>query len=118
MPGPGARTYLKALAAGAVLCIGGPMLVNYVTPTEEEIFKKYNPELQKRALETREQRQQEFDDFVMKLKEASKSNKPIWGQLKEIERKEAQERSQRSRDEQASLEAEAKKRRAEIRSSA
>jgi hypothetical protein len=69
----------------------------YVTPTEEEIFKvnitratctpisfsvilttsqRYNPELQKRALETREQRQRDFDDFAMRLREASKSDKP------------------------------------------
>jgi hypothetical protein len=71
----------------------------YVTPTEEEIFKvlqytchvhrhaptpallliiaqRYNPDLQKRALETRESRQQEFDDFVMQLREMSKSDKP------------------------------------------
>jgi len=38
--------------------------------------KKYNPDLQRRALATRESRQQEFDDFVGKLKEASKSDKP------------------------------------------
>jgi len=45
------------------------MLVKYVMPSEEELFKRDNPELQKRSLETREQRLQEYDDFVTKLKE-------------------------------------------------
>ena len=40
--------------------------------------QKYNPELQKRSLENREQKQQDFDNFVNKLKEYSKSDKPIW----------------------------------------
>lgn len=45
-------------------------------PTDEELFKRYNPELQKKSLEGREKRQQEFDEFVTKLKEQSRSNKP------------------------------------------
>ncbi|KAG7152702.1 Nascent polypeptide-associated complex subunit beta like protein [Verticillium longisporum] len=48
----------------------------WLTPTEEELFKRYNPDLQKRSLERREQTQQEFDQYVGKLKELSKSNKP------------------------------------------
>lgn len=52
------------------------MLTAYVTPTEEELRSRYNPELLKRSLENREQKQQEFDDFVTKLKEYSKSDKP------------------------------------------
>ncbi len=47
----------------------------YLTPTDEELFQKYNPELQKRSLEGRYERQKEFDDFVTKLKEDSKSSK-------------------------------------------
>jgi hypothetical protein len=47
-----------------------------VQPTDEELFQKYNPELQKRSLERRVERQQEFDDFVTRLKEYSKSDKP------------------------------------------
>ena len=43
-----------------------------------DIEQKYNPELQKRSLENREQKQQDFDNFVCKLKEYSKSDKPIW----------------------------------------
>jgi hypothetical protein len=59
-----------------VIAVGGPALTMWITPTEEELFKKYNPDLQKKSLETRHQRQQEFDDFVTKLKEYSKSSKP------------------------------------------
>jgi CBP4 len=58
------------------MCIGGPALVIWVTPTEEELFKKFNPELQKRSLERREERQEEFNTFVAQLKEYSKSDKP------------------------------------------
>lgn len=56
--------------------MGGPALVYYVSPTEEELFKKYNPDLQKKSLANRSQKQEEFDDFVSKLKEYSKSDKP------------------------------------------
>jgi len=38
--------------------------------------QRYNPELQKRSLENRQGRQQDFDNFVNKLKEYSKSDKP------------------------------------------
>jgi hypothetical protein len=62
--------------SGAICCIGGPALIFYISPTEEEIFLKYNPELQKRSLENRIERQQDFDNFVGKLKEYSKSDKP------------------------------------------
>ncbi|KAF9738104.1 assembly factor cbp4 [Paraphaeosphaeria minitans] len=114
---PGAGTYIKAIGAGAALIIGGPALVWYVSPTEEEIFKKYNPDLQKRALAQRESRQQDFDDFVTHLKEAAKSDKPIWIAQKEMDQKRALEKNQRLRDDQANFIAEAERRRAEIRSS-
>ena len=48
----------------------------WLTPTEEELFSRYNPELQRRSLENREQKQEEFDQFVRRLKEYSKSDKP------------------------------------------
>ena len=41
-----------------------------------KLFKKYSPELQKKSLERRYERQKEFDDFVTQLKEYSKSDKP------------------------------------------
>ncbi|KAK8917353.1 Cytochrome b mRNA-processing protein 4 [Metarhizium guizhouense ARSEF 977] len=56
-----------------------------LTPTEDELRAKYNPDLLKKSIETREERQQEFDDFVTRLKEYSKSDKPIWIVVKEEE---------------------------------
>lgn len=58
------------------MVIGGPALTMWLTPTEEELFKRYNPDLQKRSLANREQIQADFDEYVKKLKEHSKSNKP------------------------------------------
>lgn len=48
----------------------------WLTPTEEELRSRYNPDLLKRSEETREERQVEFDDFVNRLKAYSKSDKP------------------------------------------
>ena len=39
-------------------------------------MQRYSPELQKKALAGREQRQKDFDAFVGQLKEASRSDKP------------------------------------------
>ncbi|WPG98184.1 Hypothetical protein R9X50_00097000 [Acrodontium crateriforme] len=73
-------TWAKMLVGGAAMCIGGPALVYWVMPTEEELFKRYNPELQARSLANRQERQQEFDDFVGRLKGYSKSNKTVWAE--------------------------------------
>lgn len=59
-----------------VIAVGGPALTYWLTPTEEELFKKYNPDLQKKSLANRSQTQQEFNEFVGKLKEYSRSDKP------------------------------------------
>ena len=72
-------------SSGAGLCIGGPYLIYYVTPTEEELFmvsvtnffllfisahlfefkelrltnsQRYNPDLQRRSLENRQGKQE------------------------------------------------------------
>ena len=58
------------------MCVGGPMLTVYVMPTDEELFQKYNPELQKRSLERREERTTEFNEWLQNLKRQSRSNKP------------------------------------------
>ncbi|OCL02632.1 CBP4-domain-containing protein [Glonium stellatum] len=116
MPNP--RTTFKMLVAGAAMCIGGPALVWYVSPTEEELFKRYNPELQKRSLENRKERQEDFDKFVTNLKEYSKSDKPIWTVAKEAEEKNRREAAAKMREEQQALAAGIERRRQEIRSSA
>ncbi|KAK5663233.1 hypothetical protein OQA88_6651 [Cercophora sp. LCS_1] len=79
--------WTKMLATAGVVCVGGPAFTMWVTPTDEQLFKKYNPELQKRSLEQRHEREKEFDDFVTKLKEQSRSSKPIWLVQKEEEEK-------------------------------
>lgn len=58
------------------MCVGGPALIYYVTPSEEELFLRYNPELQRRSLANRKERQEDFDQFVTRLKKYSKSDKP------------------------------------------
>ena len=80
---------------GGIMCIGGPALVIWVTPSPEELFKasslpffniyqelnakqRYNPELQKRSLENRAARVEQFEDFMGKLRKYSQSDKPIW----------------------------------------
>ncbi|KAI1445592.1 CBP4-domain-containing protein [Annulohypoxylon stygium] len=84
-------TWIKMLAVGGAVCVGGPAFVVWVQPSEEELFKKYNPDLQKKSLERRYERQKEFDDFVTQLKEYSKSEKPIWTVQEEALRKQKQE---------------------------
>lgn len=62
--------------SGAICCIGGPALVYYVSPSEEELFQKYNPDLQRRSLANRKEKQEDYDNFVGKLKEFSRSDRP------------------------------------------
>ncbi|KAL5339588.1 CBP4-domain-containing protein [Aspergillus crustosus] len=70
-----AGTWLKMLGVGIVICVGGPALVQNIRPTDEELFKRYNPDLQKRSLEEGDRRAQEFDEYVTRLKQWSKSDK-------------------------------------------
>ncbi|KAK3632920.1 Assembly factor cbp4 [Elasticomyces elasticus] len=80
-------------------------------------LQKYNPELQKRSLERRKEKQEDFDYFVGRLKEYSKSDKPIWAVWEQdVERKKQlgiQQELDRRRDEAAEAEA----RKQEMRSS-
>ncbi|KAL7268107.1 Assembly factor cbp4 [Rhizina undulata] len=89
-------TIFKMIAASALCVIGGPALVYYVQPEPDELFKKYNPELQKRALAQREQRLKDHEEFLDRLKEYSKSDKHIWvvaaEKEKELRREVAEER--------------------------
>lgn len=109
------------------MCIGGPALIVYVSPTEEELFKaccavsirdlqanqvqRYNPELQKRSLENRAQKQQDANNFVNQLKEYSKRDKPIWAVAAEEEAK----ARENSAEEQRKIAEEIQKRRDEIK---
>ena len=66
---------LTLFPSGIAISVGGPAFVEYIRPTDEELVKRYNPDLQKRSAEQGERRAQEFDDYVKKLKEWSKSDK-------------------------------------------
>ncbi|KAF2237848.1 CBP4-domain-containing protein [Viridothelium virens] len=114
---PATGTWVKMAVVTVAMCVGGPALVYYVTPTEEELFKKYNPELQKRSLENRQARQQEFDDYVNKLKEWSRSDKQIWFAAEEMAEKARMEQKDKILDEQNRLAAEVERRRKEMRDS-
>jgi hypothetical protein len=61
--------------SGLLMVVGGPAMVEYIRPTDEELRERYNPDLKKRSVEQGERRAQEFDDYVSKLKEWSKSDK-------------------------------------------
>ena len=75
------------------------------------MLQRYNPELQKRSLENREQKQQDFDDFVNKLKKYSKSDKPIWAAAAEDEERMRANKA----EEQQRIAEEIQKRRDEIK---
>ncbi|KAM0712178.1 hypothetical protein Q7P37_011272 [Cladosporium fusiforme] len=106
-------TWVKMIATGGIFCVGGPALVMYLTPTEEELFTRYNPELQRRSLERRQEKQEDFDNFVGRLKEYSKSDKPIWTAWeKDIER-----RRKEMKDAKVAEDAEAEAKRQEIKGS-
>ncbi|KAG5993921.1 hypothetical protein E4U52_001579 [Claviceps spartinae] len=73
------------ILAGVGISVGGPILTMRLMPTEDELRSRYNPELLKKSIEEREERQEEFDVFVNRLKEYSRSDKPIWTVMMEEE---------------------------------
>ncbi|KAL8807975.1 MAG: hypothetical protein Q9200_004474 [Gallowayella weberi] len=101
--------YIKMFAT-----VGGPTLLFYFQPTDEELFKRYNPELQRKSLEGRAAREQEFEAFVTKLKEWSKSDKHIWVAAAEDEAR----TKAAAAEEKKRLAAEIQKRREEIKKQA
>ncbi|KIV99669.1 hypothetical protein, variant [Verruconis gallopava] len=111
---PPAGTWIKMSIVGLGIAVGGPALVFYVTPSEEEIFKRYNPELQRRSLEGRIQRQEEFDTFVKHLKEYSKSDENIWQAAKGAEAKRRELAVEAEKAERRSIAEEMKKQRMDI----
>ncbi|KAI5285871.1 assembly factor cbp4 [Ascosphaera aggregata] len=96
------KALAKMAVVGAIFVIGGPALVDYVRPTEEELFQKFNPELQRRNLDLREQRQRDFDAFVTQLKEHSKTDKTIWDSYREKEARRVREYAEARRKEEES----------------
>ncbi|KAL4958175.1 hypothetical protein BDW69DRAFT_179953 [Aspergillus filifer] len=82
-----AGTWIKMLGAGIIMCVGGPMLVEKIRPTPEELRERFSPEIRQRNLEQGDRREREFDEYVTKLKEWSKSDKSIWVAAHEMEEK-------------------------------
>lgn len=70
-----------------------------ITPAEGEVFKRFNPDLQKRNLELREKRIKDNEEFVSKLIEYSKSDKPIWIVAAEAEKREKEQRIKKEAEE-------------------
>jgi len=91
--------YLKMAAVGITFCAGGPLLMYYVTPSEGELLKRFSPELQKHNLENRERRRLEYEDFAGKMREYSKSDKPIWEAAAEAQAKAREELIRRQAEE-------------------
>ena len=52
------------------------MTIWYVSPDEEELRSRYNPELKKKSLENRDEKLEAHQEFVEKMREFSKSDKP------------------------------------------
>ncbi|EEA26822.1 Assembly factor cbp4 [Talaromyces marneffei ATCC 18224] len=80
-----AGKWIKMLTVGAVVAVGGPLFVQSIRPTDEELFNRYSPDLKKAALENRDRQEKEYNEYVNKLKEWSKSDKSIWFAVKEEE---------------------------------
>lgn len=76
----------------------------YVTPSEGELFQRFSPELQASNLANRARRQREYEDFVGKLKEYSKSDKPIWEAAADAQRRDKELLLERERLERSDKE--------------
>lgn len=111
MGGISPQAWFKIISSSAILCIGGPALVMWVQPTPEELFSRFNPDLQARALANKDNIERDYDDFVCKLKEFSKSDKPIWIAAAEAEQKEKED----ARREILGVKEELERRRGELR---
>lgn len=63
------------------------------------------------------EKQQDFDDFVTRLKVAAKSDKPIWNAIEEIEEQNRQASKEAAAQERASTTTELERRRSEMKRS-
>lgn len=88
----------------------------YVTPSEGELFKRFNPDLQKRNLEMRDEREKNYKDFAAKMIEYSKSDKPIWAAEEDARMKAREDILARESSERKVREERAREIRAELQS--
>lgn len=89
----------------------------YVTPSEGELFKRFNPDLQKRNLELRDEREKNYRDFAAKMIEYSKSDKPIWEAEADARQRVRNEIMRRETEERKIRDERAKEMRAEMNAS-
>lgn len=105
--------YAKMAAVFIACAAGGPAIMYYVTPAEGELFKRFNPDLQKRNLEMRDEREKNYKDFAQKMIEYSKSDKPIWAAEEEARQKARNDIMRREQEERKVREARAQEMRDE-----
>ena len=68
---------LTAIPARVVACpIVTWSVMKLTVPKEGELFEKFNPELQKRNLEMRDERTRNYQEYLDQLQRYSKSDKP------------------------------------------
>ena len=108
--------YAKMAGVFLACSIGGPAIMYYVTPSEGELFKRFNPELQKRNLEMREEREKNYKDFAAKMIEYSKSDQPIWAAEEQARQKVRDDIFRREQDDRKTRDERARAMRAEMNS--
>lgn len=95
-----AAMYAKMGATFTVFAVGGPLIMYYMTPSPDALFQKFSPELQASNLANRDRRQRDYEDFVSKLKEYSKSDKHIWEAAAEAQEKARLDIEMRAREQE------------------
>ncbi|KAL9624685.1 MAG: hypothetical protein Q9160_001039 [Pyrenula sp. 1 TL-2023] len=65
---------MAGLAAAFPVVTWGVM--ELTVPKDGEVFKEFSPELQKKNLELRDERERDYQEFLDELKKHSKSEKP------------------------------------------
>jgi len=49
-----------------------------VSPTEEQLYAKFSPELKQKYQDSKLRNIQQHEDFLAELKAASESERPVW----------------------------------------
>ncbi|KAH8885712.1 hypothetical protein GQ53DRAFT_751060 [Thozetella sp. PMI_491] len=87
--------WTKMLVGGVAISVGGPYLTSRFMISEEEALKKYTPEERKRIMEKKREKDEEFEYFVSRLKEQTKSKQNIWVvEAEERQKKDTQTRKE------------------------
>ncbi|OAA72219.1 CBP4-like protein [Cordyceps fumosorosea ARSEF 2679] len=98
--------WTKVIVAGIAVSVGGPALTYWVVPTEEELRSRYNPDLLRKSIEGRAEREAEFNEMAV--------GGAVWTVIKEEEENQKRQEAKSTRD----LAREAEARREEMRKEA